>query len=319
MKKINLNKVAKLLPVVGIILFFYIIIDTGAEKIGGAFLSIPLQLYVISLLLSIPRLFVFVYKWQFICKKQKIDVGFWYLIKIFMVSLFYGSVTPGGIGWHIRIFYLKGKGKTSLAKCIANSLIDSATGFSAGLILALLGSLLLIDHFPVLFPTLLAVFALHIGIFIIFMKKERGNKIFNILIRPLIPGKYREYTDQSVVSLYEDLPRLRDMIFPILLELIVWIIAGTQTYILALAFSIDIPYVSFILISATAVVISNALPISIGGLGVREGAFMVLLTAFGVQPQTAFVISLSGFLVKVLLPGLVGLPISLKLPLKTTD
>ena len=319
MKKVNLNKVAKLLPIIGIILFFYIIIDIGAEKIGGAFLSIPLQLYVISLLLSIPRLFVFVYKWQFICKKQKMGVGFWYLIKIFMVSLFYASVTPGGIGWHIRIFYLKEKSKTSLAKCITNSLIDSATGFSAGLILALFGSLLLIDHFPGLFPALLAAFILHISIFIIFMKKERGNKIFNILIRPLIPGKYREYTDQSVVSLYEDLPRLRDTIFPILLELVVWVIAGTQTYIMALAFSIDIPYVSFMLISITAVIISNALPISIGGLGVREGAFVVLLAAFGVQPQIAFAISLSGFLVKMLLPGLVGLPISFKLPLKTTD
>ena len=319
MEKINLDKFAKLLPIIGVILFFYIIIDIGIEKISGAFLSIPLQIYVISLILSIPRLFVFVYKWQFICKKQKMNVGFWYLTKIFMVSLFYGSVTPGGIGWHIRIFYLKGKSKASLAKCIANSLIDSATGFGAGLMLALFGSLLLIDYFPGLFPTLLAVFALHISVFIIFMKKERGNKIFKILIRPLIPGRYREYTDKSVISLYEDLPRFRDMIFPILLELVVWTIAGTQTYIIALAFSIDIPYITFMLISVVAVVVSNVLPISIGGLGVREGAFVVLLAAFGVQPQTAFVISLSGFLVKVLLPGLVGLPISLKLPLKTTD
>jgi len=319
MKKINLNKIMKFAPIIGIILFIYIIVDIGVEKIGGAFLSIPLQFYVLALLLFIPRLFVFVYKWQFISKKQRIDVGFWYLTKTFMVSLFYGSVTPGAIGWHMRIFYLKEKSKASLAKCITNSLIDSTTGFIAGLALALFGSLLVIERFPGLFPILLVVFILYTGAFIIFMKRERGNKIFNILIRPLIPGKYKESIDQSVVSLYEDLPQLRDMIFPILLELIIWMIAGTQTYIMALAFSIDIPYVSFMLISITAVIISSALPISIGGLGVREGAFVVLLATFGVQPQTAFAISLSGFLVKVLLPGLVGLPISFKFRLKTTD
>jgi uncharacterized protein (TIRG00374 family) len=319
MKKINLNKIMKFAPIIGIILFIYIIVDIGVEKIGGAFLSIPLQFYVLALLLFIPRLFVFVYKWQFISKKQRIDVGFWYLTKTFMVSLFYGSVTPGAIGWHMRIFYLKEKSKASLAKCITNSLIDSTTSFIAGLALALFGSLLVIEHFPGLFPILLVVFILYASAFIIFMKRERGNKIFNILIRPLLPRKYKESIDQSVVSLYEDLPQLRDMIFPILLELIVWMIAGTQTYIMALAFSIDIPYVSFMLISITAVIISSALPISIGGLGVREGAFVVLLAAFGVQPQTAFVISLSGFLVKVLLPGLVGLPISFKFRLKITD
>jgi len=236
-----------------------------------------------------------------------------------MVSFFYGIITPAGIGWHVRIFYLKEKSKASLAKCITNSLIDSSTGFIAGLTLALFGSLLLIEHLPGLFPILLVVLILYVITFIIFMKEERGGKIFNILIRPLIPKKYREAIDQSVMSLYEDLPRLRDMIFPILLEFIVWMIAGTQTYIMALAFSIDIPYVSFMLISITAVIISGALPISIGGLGVREGAFVVLLTTFGVQPQTAFVISLSGFLVKMLLPGLAGLPILFKFRLKKTD
>jgi len=88
--------------------------------------------------------------------------------------------------------------------------------------------------------------------------------------------------------------------------------AAIQVYIIAQAFLINITFYEFILISIISVVISNILPISIGGLGIREGAFVFLLSKFGVQSEIAFVISISGFFVKILIPGLIGLIISFR-------
>ncbi|MCK4347606.1 MAG: flippase-like domain-containing protein [Thermoplasmatales archaeon] len=309
-ERINIKKISKLFPIIGIILLIYIIIDIGTEKIVYTFISIPIQFYALALLLFIPRLFLSSYKWQYICRKQKMDFSLLYLAKIFLITLFLGSVTPGSIGLHLRIHYLKEKSKASLEKCIANSLTESALALIAGLFLALIGSVVLIDKFPELIFILLPFFIFYTSAFVVLIKKGRGNRIFNIFIRPLIPAKFKETVNKSIESLYKDIPRLRDTLFPFLIEILIWVVAASQVYIIAQAFSIEIPYFLFVLISIISVIISNVLPISIGGLGIREGTFVFLMSKFGVDPEIAFVISLSGFMVKILIPGLIGLIIS---------
>jgi len=81
---------------------------------------------------------------------------------------------------------------------------------------------------------------------------------------------------------------------------------------MAQAFSIDIPYVTFVLISIISVIATAIIPLSVGGLGIREGTFMFILASYDVPLQTAFVISLSGYFVKMLFPSVVGLVLSFK-------
>jgi uncharacterized protein (TIRG00374 family) len=308
--KIDVKNLSKLFPIIGIIFFIYIIIDIGIEKIAGAFISVPIQFYVLALLIFIPRLFLSSYKWQYICKKQKMDFSLLYLAKIFLMTLFLGSVTPGAIGMHLRIYYIKEKCKTSIEKCITNSLIESSLSLIAGLFLAFIGSVILINRFPELIIIVLPFIIFYTFAFIILIKERVGSRIFNFIIRLLIPTRFKNTVGKSIESLYVDIPKLKDTFFPFIIELIIWIVAATQVYIIAQAFSIEIPYLIFILISIISVIISNVLPISIGGLGVREGAFIYFMSEFGVESEIAFVISLSGFLVKILLPGITGLIIS---------
>ena len=78
-------------------------------------------------------------------------------MKIFLIGLFYGSITPSGVGWHIRIYYLKKKSKATWEKCIANSVLEAGIGFLPGIILALIGSVILYEFFPGL-PLILILF-----------------------------------------------------------------------------------------------------------------------------------------------------------------
>ncbi len=312
MKKISFEQISKILPIIGIILFIYIIWNIGIDKITNAFVTIPIEYYVLASIFIVPRMLLYAVKWQYICKKQKMNFDFLYLQKIFMICMFYGTITPGAIGLHMRIFYLSKKGQASLEKCITNSIIDSATAFISGLILALLTSIIMFEAFPGLFTYLLIFLIFYLSVFVFLMKKERGNKIFKILIRPLIPKKYKDVMYKSVESFYEDLPRMRDMSIPLILEMIIMILGAIQVIIIAQAFSINVPLLDFILISITAVVVASSLPITIGGIGVREFTFVALLSTYGVLPETAFVISLSGYIVKSLFPSIVGGAILLK-------
>ena len=311
-EKIKLKNIGKLFPIIGIIIFIYIITDIGIEKIGSAFSLIPLEYFLLALLLFIPRWLLSSYKWYFISKKQKMDFKLFFLSKIFLITLFLGSITPGAIGLHIRIYYLKTKSKASLEKCLTNSLIESGLSLITGLLIAFIGSIILIELYPELPIIILPFFIFYLSVFIVVLEKRGGSKLFNILIRPFIPERYKTSIDKSVESLYQDIPKIKDMLIPFLIEIIVWIFAAIQVYIIAQAFLINITFYEFILISIISVVISNILPISIGGLGIREGAFVFLLSKFGVQSEVAFVISISGFLVKILIPGLIGLIISFR-------
>jgi len=311
-EKIKLKNIGKLFPIIGIIIFIYIITDIGIEKIGSAFSLIPLEYFLLALLLFIPRWLLSSYKWYFISKKQKMDFKLFFLSKIFLITLFLGSITPGAIGLHLRIYYLKTKSKASLEKCLTNSLIESGLSLITGLLIAFIGSIILIELYPELPIIILPFFIFYLSVFIVLLEKRGGSKLFNILIRPFIPERYKTSIDKSVESLYQDIPKIKDMLIPFLIEIIVWIFAAIQVYIIAQAFLINITFYEFILISIISVVISNILPISIGGLGIREGAFVFLLSKFGVQSEIAFVISISGFLVKILIPGLIGLIISFR-------
>jgi uncharacterized protein (TIRG00374 family) len=313
MNKEYLRKLSKFIPIIGLILFVYIIIDIGVEEIATTFIMIPISFFLIALVLTIPRVLLYAYKWQYISEKQKMDFDLLYMTKIFLIGVFYGNVTPGGIGWHIRLFYIRKKIDAPLGKCIANSFLDLYSGFVVGLFLSLIGSIVLIEHIPGLFPIILVFFVFYLSAFAVMIKHTHGQKIFRFLIRPLIPRKYKESLGQSFESLYEDIPRLRDMAVPFFLEGVIWFIAGTQTYIIAQAFDIDIPFITFILIAIISVIATGILPISVGGLGVREGTFVYLLYEFGgVEPRIAVVVSLGGYLVKMVIPAIVGMILSFK-------
>ena len=241
------------------------------------------------------------------------DLDLIFLIKLYLINFFYSSIIPAGLGSYIRIFYLRKKSKASIEKCLANTLIELTTGYITGFFLALIGSIVIIEAFPEFFPVILVFFIFYSTAFVVFMKKSGGKRVFKFFIRPLIPSKYKEKIDKVFESLYEDIPRYRDTILPFLIEIVIWIIIALQVFIMAQAFSINIPFHMFLLIHTISVISVVILPISIGGLGVREGVFVVLLRSlYGIEPYISVVISISGFIVKILIPTIVGMIITFK-------
>ena len=55
------------------------------------------------------------------------------------------------------------------------------------------------------------------------------------------------------------------------------------------------------------IILSISLPLTIGGLGVREAVAVLLLSRFGVAQATALNAALLLFVINVLAPGLLGL------------
>lgn len=111
------------------------------------------------------------------------------------------------------------------------------------------------------------------------------------ILQPLVP--------------YQNRPRV--LIAAIGQSIVIQLIGATTLMSLGWGLGLDIPVVAYFSV-APLVALATALPLSINGVGIREGLMAVLLREYGVAPEVATALSLIWFTVTVttgLLGGLV--------------
>jgi hypothetical protein len=309
-KHLIINSFKKFMPFIGIILLIYLIYDIGTEKILTAFLKISPFYILIAAFLTLPRLLLRNYGWQYILRKQKIFVSSLTSLKIFLIGYFYGSITPGYIGQLMRIPYLKDKTNEPVGKLFVNSIVEEAVHTLSLYVMMILGAFIIVDKIPEVLPFTFVFLLITIIVYAFFIKRDRGEKAFHMLIRLLIPKKFKPYFYQFVDTFYTDFPNVKDLIIPFLVVIPTWIIIYSQIYILGLSLDIEVPYFAFLLLYPIANMVAF-IPITSAGLGTREATLIFLFSFYGVAPEKTIVISLAGHLLTDVLTGFYGFLISL--------
>ncbi len=305
------NYIKKLLPIIGIILLIYIIYSLDLEEIKISFLSIKPIFISASLILTFPRMILRNYIWQMILKEQKIKISYFSSLKILLIGYFYGTITPGYIGRLAQVIYMKDKTKEPYGKLFVNTMIESIVHTLSIYAMLVIGAFLLLEQIPIAFSIIIGWIAILGVILFYFIKKERGERLFFTLIKYLIPKKSKENFNRFVKSFYNDFPKLRRLIIPMILGSITWVIIFSQYYIFIIALGIEIPYLYFLFLFPIANVVSF-IPISFAGLGIREfSAIIIFSTLFGASEEKIFVVSLLGFIITDIITGLYGFILSL--------
>ena len=310
---VNTEKLKRLkmaLPLIGIGIFVYIVQDIGPEKIYEALMNIDPVLMAISFLIFFPRITLSTYKWQLVAKTQGIEVGLPTMIQINIIGLFYGTITPSGLGDWMRIFYLKEESGDCFGKCTSNVIIDQFIELFSLFILALFGSLLIIEYFPGILVALLCCGAFFAFIIFLFEEKKRGKRLLKMVYDIFVPERLKQTVAAEFDAFYHGIPPLTKLVIPFLIAVFCYALFFVQIYIVALSFSIDIPLLEFILVYAIASLI-GLIPVTVSGLGTREGTLIHLLAIYGIAEQDAVAISLAGYVITYLLPSIMGGVLSL--------
>jgi uncharacterized protein (TIRG00374 family) len=319
MAKNILNKIKLVLPFIGLVILAYIVYSLDTQKIITSFLSIEPIFIVYSLLLTIPLLLIRNVTWQIILKEQKITVGFFYTIKIYLIGVFYGSITPGYAGQLMRVPYLKEKTGEPFGKLFINTIIETFVHSFSLYGMMFFGAVLVIGLLPELLPITIVVLLAFSLLAIYFTKREWGEKFFKVIITYLIPGKIKIHFSALVNTFYSDFPRFQVMILPFVLGIITWVIVFSQEYLILLGLGLEIPYFAFLLLFPIANV-AGFIPITIGGLGTRElTAIFIFTTMFAVAEEQILVLSLVGFFVTDLFLAFIGFILSLTESRLTTN
>lgn len=250
----------------------------------------PVPFAAAAALLTV-NLAVLIVKWGYLLSEST-RVTKWDLTRSIFGGYAFLLATPGRIGEFSRALFIA---RESKLKVMGLVLIDKASAF--GIILLMSGiSLALLRSGPYCLPALGILGLLALLVARPQLLRAAAEKL--TLLFPL-RGKLSIFMEGI-----KTITRRRVVVL-LLMSLLGFLVYSSQYCLLLLAFET----VTFrvMAIGVPLVILASSLPITIGGLGIREGAAVLLFTQFGVQGSSALGASLLLFAINILIPGLCGL------------
>lgn len=261
-------------------------------------------LFLLATLLAFVSWFLNTYKWQVLLAEPGAHLDYPELLRLNFMGMFYNLVLPGQVGGEVVkgvALARMGVSKTAAAMSIA---ADRVTGLlaifvlgAAGLVLAPTG----ITGGGQLLPWLVGIgFALLLGAVV--LVTGRGPAAFLSVGRAIgwPGGRVPERVSHLSSRLVLPSRSLSSLGVPLLLSAVFQLATVSVNLLLCMSFGISVGYLQLLWIVAVVSLVQS-LPISIAGIGVREGAYIYLLEQQGVSGSLALALSLSVFAIQVLL------------------
>ena len=242
-------------------------------------------------------------RWTALARPLGIETPFKDLLKYYLIGMFFNLFAPGTVGGDVsRVFYLvradeahaEGRAVTTTHAAIS-VLMDRAIGM---IVLVWLGAagLLLFPEYAVP-PTVRSITLLLAAGFV-------GAVLLLPLVRRLLPEDGHPTVVKIRLALRSYRTQWRALAVAAVLSLMVHLIQAWMHLVMGRALGLDVPY-SFCLIVYPLVGTFAAIPVSLNGLGLREGGYIYLLAVIGIGSEKGIAFGLLLFLI-VALDSLVG-------------
>jgi len=245
------------------------------------------------------------YRWEMLLKAANIHLPLRRIIISFSGGIFFSLFLPSTIGGDLARSIDLATHTKRPREVVATVLLDRLSGY-AGLVTIVLFSLFFGWRF-VQYPSVLLSVTIITAVLIVILEVLFNNFLFskvNKLLNSPNAGKIRE----SIKNLHEEMYIFRQqkklILKNLVMSLIIQAITPITFYITALSLGIkkDIIYFFIFLPIISAITL---LPISIGGLGVRENMTVLFFAKAGINQNLAVALSLLNFLF-ILVYGAIG-------------
>lgn len=248
-------------------------------------------------------------RWKLILADNKVPFSIWHAFQGYLIGLTYSIFLPGVLGGDaIRIALCVQRSKASIGTATASVLLERISGIIS--LFCLLFFVYIVS--PQTVGTLLSVHdtksiavisAVGLsGIVLIILSRNIWISWFsNLEIKGVFSGIWRFFKTMA-----NTLGTLKSstLFFVIILAISFQLIDICVTFLLAKSIGIHLPFIVYVgLIPLIYLIL--LLPISLGGLGLREGALAFLLSRFGVLSSDAVILSFLIYLCRVVI-GIFG-------------
>lgn len=293
MKK-NFLFLLKLTVSVSLLVYLITIVDFSATL--ARLRDIKIGYAVVAFFISIGMVMLSALKWKIILRADGLDTPYLRLLQSYYIGNFLGLFLPSAFGGDIyRVYALSSIGK-GIGKVTSSVLFDRITGLFALLSISLVGYLVLPDtHYD-----LLVVILYLVGIVAFFLMTS-ASAIDRLRPHGHTPVRYLIEMLTSFRS-YRLEPSNFVKIIAIAFLFQFSVVINNTLY--AHALSINIPFRELVVI-IPLIFLTEALPISVNGAGVRDSAFVFFFVMLGHTMEEGLAIGLLVIAMRYI-GGLVG-------------
>lgn len=261
-----LTTVLKASVSLGLLAYLFSKIDLGS--VGRALQNLHPVYFAVAWFSFFSLQFVGIFRWRIMVRLQRFERSFGQLASFYFVGLFFNLFLPTSIGGDLGKCYYLAESRSDILRAVTTVLADRISGMIALLCIA---SIALLAGGSLMVPVWMTFFTLAGTVLL----------ILGLLIPFVFPGLLRRY---ELPYRYWENPRF--MAVSLVLSFFIQLSVVMISMIIGQAVDVVVPWKSYFVI-IPLVTVAGMVPISLNGLGIREGAYVYFLAQTGVAAHQA--------------------------------
>jgi hypothetical protein len=285
--------IVKLLVSIG--LLGYLLARIHIERFLNTFAAAKFSYIALALLVYLVTQVISAIRWTALARPLGVKTPFRDMVRYYFIGMFFNLFAPGTVGGDVsRVYYLvrdesaRAREQSVTTMHAAMSvLMDRAIGM---IVLVWLGAagLLLFPDYAVPHSARLATFLLSLGLL--------AGVLITPLLRRLLPADGHQLFVKLRLAFSAYRKHWRALVNATLFSLAIHLVQAWMHVVMGRALDLNVP-LSFALIVYPLVGTFAAIPISLNGLGLREGGYVVLLSVIGIGTEKGIAFGILLFLV----------------------
>ena len=247
---------------------------------------------VIGVLLHVVVVFLSASRWWLLLTHTHTATPFSKAFPSYYLGVFFNNFLPTGFGGDtVRILHLRVRG-VSTKSLVSASVVDRAVGFATIFIVGMIGVLVadelrISNHTKTVLITLFIIGLLAAGITL----SSHSGRFIESLARKYRHARVRAWILDVILTCYSYRAAKYRIMLAIAISAIGQSLIILTYYIIGRRLGLGLSITTY-LVAIPAVFLAASLPVSIGGLGIREGTLVGMLVAAGADLQLAVNLSL---------------------------
>jgi len=274
------------------ILILILTTQTSLREIGDVLRTVNPYWLALAFSLHAVGLFASAFRWQILARAQGDDVPIAFLAKSYLVAQFFNNFLPTRFGGDVVRIWDGSRYSRSLIKSSAIVMVDRFSGVIVLFLMAVIASLFRIDmarQIPVVWIALLLglLGLVLIAVFFLpaFARLFAALRLRGILDR--LRAKILLFRETILHYRTQKRAFLRATFWAVLLQLNVIL----YYFLIGLALHLNIQLIDYFIFIPIVLVI-QIIPITINGLGLREGSYIEIFKFYGISARSAVSFSL---------------------------
>ncbi|MBD3374899.1 flippase-like domain-containing protein [candidate division KSB1 bacterium] len=299
------GKTFYLRAIISLVLLAIVFSQVGLADLWHTLMRAQWVYLLLSFLMTPVLVMVSSWKWQVILRAYQIRVPLTKLFWLYIVGYFFNTVLPTNVGGDVVRAFALGKSTGKPAQAFSSVFAERFTGLTALLFMALVAFVLALRQFwdlRLFFALILSVIGYFILLILVLKPAILQTLKSRISFKPV--SKVFLKLEKFQAALLELQKRPGTLWFAMANSFLFYLVAVLNVYVSALAFRADITFLHALVITPIVLIITM-IPISIGGIGLAEGAYVFTFERLGMLGATGLLVALLMRL-KALVAGVIG-------------